>query len=239
MDGASEKEYSPMFSSRKSTSAALLAAGTLLTTIALAGCGNSDSQTPPTTVVSTPPPSTVVTTPSPGTVVSTNPPGPNTKLNVNAGPGTSLGTDPPTADAVNKAIVTNKEMTGARVEAVVTDGVATLTGTVQNQQQKALAEKAATDTTGVTSVKNKLQITPTGGAKSASKPSVTKVIVVHKTVTVPGPAPTGPPPADTTGTGDGTPSGTSPVPPTDGTTDGGTAPASGGTPAPPPPSSGQ
>jgi hypothetical protein len=228
-----------MFSSRKPTPTALLAVGTLLTALALAGCGNSDSQTPPTTVVTTPPSSTVVTTPPPpGTVVTTNPPGPNTKLNVNAGPGTSLGTDQPTADAVNKAIVTNKEMTGARVEALVTGGVATLTGTVQNQQQKALAEKAATDTTGVTSVKNKLQITPTGGAKSASKPPVTKVIVVHKTVTVPGPAPTGSP-ADTTGTGGGTPSGPASTPPTDGTTDGGTAPASGGTPAPSPPSNGQ
>ena len=72
-------------------------------------------------------------------------------------------------------------MTGARVEAVVTGGVATLTGSVQNQTQKALAAKAATDTPGVTSVKNKLQINPTGGAKSAaaSKPPVTKVIVVH------------------------------------------------------------
>lgn len=182
-----------MFTSRK-PSAALLAAGTLLGAFGLAGCSNNPPQTPPTVVNTSPPPAATTTTATPGgtTTTTTANGAPATKINVNAGPGSSQGTDQAAGEAVNKAIVTNKQMTGARVEAVVTAGVATLTGSVQDRQQKALAEKAARDTPGVTSVKNKLQVNPTGGAKSAAKPPTTKVIVVHKTVTA-APQPPSPP----------------------------------------------
>ena len=89
------------------------------------------------------------------TVTTTSPAAPDTKINTNAGPGTSNGTDTATADAVNTAIVHNKQMTGSRVEVVVTDGVARLNGTVQDQQQKALAGTTASNTPGVSSVLNK------------------------------------------------------------------------------------
>lgn len=166
-----------MMSRMKSGRLAVLAGSVTLAGLLAAGC--SKDETPPTTTVTTPaaPDSTTVVTPG-GTSTATTPPGPDTKINTNAGAGTSNGTDTATAAAVNKAVVQNKQMTGSRVEAVVTDGVATLNGQVQNQQQKALAEKAATQTPGVTSVKNKLMIVTTGGAKP--KPTViTKTVVVH------------------------------------------------------------
>lgn len=169
----------------KPAHAALLAAGTALALLGAAGCSNNQPQTPPT-VVSTPPPATTTVTTPPATAPSTPGGAPATKINVNAGPGGSMGTNSGVADAVNKAIVTNKEMTGSRVEVVVdASGVATLTGTVQDQQQKALAARTATNTPGVSSVKNKIEIVPTGGAKSASKPPVTKVIVVHEQASAP------------------------------------------------------
>ena len=104
-------------------------------------------------------------------------------------------------------------MTGSRVEPVATAGVVTLTGQVQNQQQKALAEKTATQVSGVASVKNKLIIVSTGGAKP--KPQVitkTKTIIIHDQAPAspltPDPAETPAPPATpdtssppTTGTG--------------------------------------
>ncbi len=164
---------------RPATAAAVAVAATLL----MAGC-HDDSANPPATVVTTPAPAvapgapTVVTTPAAtGTAVT-----PDTKINTNAGPGSSNGTDTALADKINTAVVHNKQMTGSRVEPVVTGGVATLNGQVQNQQQKALAYTTARNTPGVVSVKNKLIIVTTGGAKP--KPMVvtkikTKTVVVH------------------------------------------------------------
>ena len=164
--------------------AAAMTAAALAATLLAAGC-HDDSATPPAT--------TVVTTPAPASpaVVTTAPPAgtgtgaavtPDTKINTNAGPGTSNGTDTALADKINTAVVHNKQMTGSRVEPVVTAGVATLNGQVQNQQQKALAETTAKNIPGVSSVKNKLIIVTTGGAKP--KPMVitkikTKTVVVH------------------------------------------------------------
>lgn len=183
----------------------VLARGTaLLTALAafsLAGCSNNN---PPdnNTVVTTPPPAApaaTTTTTTPGATATTTTAGtttnPATKVNVNAGPGASTGTDTTTAEAVNKAIVTNKQMTGSRIEAVVTSGVCTLTGITQNASQKGIAEQTARRVAGVTEVKNKIEIRPTGGAgATASKPAApkTKVIVINRTVPAP-PAPPQPP----------------------------------------------
>jgi len=158
---------------------AVIAGSAALAGLLASGC--SKDETPPTTTVTTPaaPDTTTVVTPG-GTSTMGTPTGPDTKINTNAGAGTSNGTDTATAAAINKAVVQNKQMTGSRVEAVVSGGVATLNGQVQNQQQKALAEKAATQTAGVSSVKNKLMIVSTGGAKP--KPQVitkTNTIVIH------------------------------------------------------------
>lgn len=167
----------------RSTRTAAATAAAVLAALVTAGCHDD---TPPanTVVTTTPPPAPTVVAPS-GT--ATTPGGtatgatmPDTKINTNAGAGTSNGTDTATADKINTAIVHNKQMTGSRVEAVVTAGVATLNGQVQNQQQKALAESTARQVPGVSSVKNKLIIVTTGGAKP--KPMVvtkTKTIVVH------------------------------------------------------------
>ena len=155
---------------------AALTAGAVFAALLTAGCAHDDSATPPT-VVTTPPTTTVVA--PPGTVTTTTA-SPDTKINTNAGPGGSTGTDAALADRVNMAIVHNKQMTGSRVEPVAIAGVVRLTGQVQNQQQKALAEKTASQTPGVSSVKNKLIIISTGGAKP--KPIVitkTKTMVIH------------------------------------------------------------
>ncbi len=159
--------------SSKARRSAVLAAGAVIAALLASGCAHDDTSTPPT-VVTTPPSTSTVTTTMPGMA------SPDTKVNVNAGPGGSTGTDSALSDAVNTAIVHNKQMTGSRVEPVATGGVVTLTGQVQNQQQKALAEKSATQTPGVLSVKNKLIIVSTGGAKP--KPVVitkTKTVVIH------------------------------------------------------------
>ena len=191
------------FSSRP-TRIAAAAAGAVLAALVLAGCHDD---TPPTTTVVTPPAPTVVTpSTTPGTTT------PDTKINTNAGPGASTGTDTALSDAVNTAIVHNKQMTGSRVEPVATAGVVTLNGQVQNQQQKALAEKAASQVPGVSGVKNKLIIVTTGGAKP--KPTViTKTVIVHDKAA--------PAPSDG-GTGDTS----APAPPA--------APDASGTPAAPP-----
>lgn len=150
--------------------------------IALVGCGHDQTPPPNTTVVNQPPavpapaPSDT-TTVVPGSAASTATPTADTKVNTNAGPGTSNGTDTALSDAVNTAIVHNKQMTGARVEVVATAGVVTLNGQVQNQQQKALAGTTASKTPGVASVKNKLIIVTTGGAKP-------KPLVITKTKTI-------------------------------------------------------
>lgn len=177
---------------------ALLAAGSALALLASAGCSHDEA--PPPTVNTT----TTVATPaaSPGVVATTTTPGAPTMVtgpggtvvgrstnNTNAGIGGATGTDTSTADAVNKAIHNNAQMTGSRVTAVVHAGVARLTGTSQNQQQKGLAETTARQTAGVSSVINKIEIVPTGGIKSPTpKPmvkTVTKTVVVHDKVLVP------------------------------------------------------
>lgn len=121
-----------------------------------------------------PEPSTTTTVVVPS---STAPPASTTARtgsDTNAGPGGPSGTQSAIADEINKAIVRNTQMTGSRITAVVDDsGVATLTGTAQNEQQKALAEKAATGTTGVQSVKNKVVIAPTGGVGKTPKTPAT------------------------------------------------------------------
>ena len=152
--------------------------GALFVGILMAGC--HDEAPPATPPVVTTIPTTTVAPPA-GTVGTTSVATmPDTKINTNAGPGASTGTDTALADAVNTAIVHNKQMTGSRVEPVATAGVVTLTGQVQNQQQKALAEKTASQVPGVGSVKNKLIIVSTGGAKP--KPEVItkiKIVTVH------------------------------------------------------------
>ena len=207
-----------MMSRIKSGRLAVIAGSAVLAGLLAAGC--SKDETPPTTTVTAPPaPSTTTVVTPGGSSTVTTPPGPDTKINTNAGVGTSNGTDTATAAAINKAVVQNKQMTGSRVEAVVTNGVATLNGQVQNQQQKALAEKAATQTPGVTSVKNKLMIVTTGGAKP--KPQViTKTVVVHDKAPAPPTDNTGPLPTSTNGS-------TTPPPPSPSDTTPPTPPASG------------
>ena len=214
----------------------------LLAAIAVVGCSNNEPATPPTnTVVNTAPApsSTTVVTPGAATTTTTTPGGPDTKINTNAGPGTSNGTDVDTAEAIKKAIVDNNQMTGSRVEPVVTGGVARLNGTVQNQQQKALAATTAAKVPGVSQVMNKLQIVATGGIHGA--PAQPKTIVkvynhttvVHDKQLVPVPVP-----SDNAGSGstDNTSSGTNAGGgPTDanGTGNGGTSNGNNGNAAPP------
>ncbi len=164
---------------------AAVTAGAILSMMALAGCSHDETPAPNVvTVPAAPAPSAAPAVGSPGATT------PDTKINTNAGPGTSNGTDTALADTVNTAIVHNKQMTGSRVEVVATGGVVTLNGQVQNQQQKALAQTTTTQVPGVASVKNKLIIVTTGGAKP--KPMVitkTKTIIVHDN-SVPPAAPT-------------------------------------------------
>jgi len=154
--------------------------------IVLSGCSNNDqAQTPPTA----PPSTTIVTTPAPPgptttVVAGTNPDGTPQTNNTNAGSGGATGND--IGQHVTDAIHTNAQMTGSRVTAVADPGgTIRLTGTAQNQQQKALAESTARQTSGVSSVVNKIEIVPTGGVHHvASKPTViqktTKVYVIQK-----------------------------------------------------------
>src|SRR5579885_1109156 len=95
--------------------AAFLAGATLALT-GIAGCSNKSDENPPanTTVVTSTPASP---TPAPtATVANTNTPPTN---NVNAGQGGPAGTNAAVADAVNKAIHTNVQLTGSRITAVV------------------------------------------------------------------------------------------------------------------------
>lgn len=171
----------------RSVGACLASAGLA---VILAGCSNDNPPpaAPPTTVVTTPAPPA----PPPGTPVA-NSSTPQTN-NTNAGPGGATGND--LGDKVTEAIHINTQMTGSRVTAVADPGgVIRLTGTAQNQQQKALAEREARNTSGVTSVVNKIEIVPTGGSKVASQPKViektTKVYIIQK------PAPAGSSKTDT------------------------------------------
>lgn len=186
----------PKLTSRAGVAACVTACAAL----ALAGCAKNDAPPSNTTVVapgSSAPP-VVATTPgtvTPGTVPPGAPGNAATKVNVNAGPGASTGTDTATAKAVNDAIVTNKQMTGSRIEAVVTGGVCTLTGITQNSSQKGIAEQTARRTAGVTNVKNKIEIRPTGGAgRTAAVKPTTKVIVVHQAAPAPPASPMPPAP---------------------------------------------
>ncbi len=156
-----------------------LTAGAIVTVFLLAGC--HDDTPPAPTIVTPPSASNTAVVPSgtmsaPGAVTTAQVP--DTKINTNAGPGGSSGTDSALADQINTAIVHNKQMTGSRVEVVATAGIVTLNGTVQNQQQKGLAQTTAQNVPGAGSIKNKLLIVTTGGAKP--KPMVvTKTIVIH------------------------------------------------------------
>lgn len=206
------------------TRAAGIAAAAVVAALLTGGCHNDTPPTP--TVVTTPGPSTTTVVPAGGTPapgVAVIPSGPDTKINTNAGPGGSTGTDAALSDKVNTAIVHNKQMTGSRVEVVATAGTVTLNGTVQNQQQKGLAQTAAQNTPGVGSIKNKLMIVTTGGPKP--KPTI---ITVTKTVVIHDQAPASMPP-----TGAAAPPSTPPASPdasgTDGASTPPTAPATGGT----------
>jgi hypothetical protein len=191
--------------------------GVMLAAVLAAGC--HDDTPPPATVVNTPPSTTTTVTPG-GTTTSPAQTVPDTKVNTNAGPGGSTGTDSALADQVNTAIVHNKQMTGSRVEVVATAGIVTLNGQVQNQQQKALAESTAQQVPGVSSIKNKLIIVTTGGVK----PKVvtkTKTIVIHDQALAPSANSTAP---DASQTSPATPDQTAPdqstppSPPANGTT---------------------
>ena len=165
--------------------------------LALLTAGCHDDTPPPATVV-TPAPSSSVTV-APAGAPGASPMVPDTKINTNAGPGGSTGTDSALADQINTAIVHNKQMTGSRVEVVATAGIVTLNGQVQNQQQKALAQTAAQQVPGVSGIKNKLMIVTTGGPKP--KPTVvtkTKTVVIHDQAPA-APADAGTPPPDNSG----------------------------------------
>ncbi len=209
-------------------------AGCAMAALLAAGCSHQDN-TPPAQVNTT----TNVTPPAvaPGAATTTVVPGPTNTVtkttgmpstnNTNAGAGGATGSQTAVADAVNKAIHNNAQMTGSRVTAVVSaSGAARLTGTAQNPQQKGLAESTARQTAGVSSVINKIEIVPTGGMKSAAKPAgaaKTKVIVVHDGAPAPTdqPAPSGPTASGSADTGAG--DGGTPAPTT---TDSTTPPAS-------------
>jgi hypothetical protein len=146
-----------------------------LAALAAAGCQNTDS-TPPTnttTIIHDAPASSARTVAAADGAASAQ------GSNTNAGPGGATGASSTTADAINTTIVRNTQMTGSRVTAVVDSaGTATLNGFVQNAQQKALAEKAAKDTPGVSGLKDKLEIRPTGGAgKTDAASRVTSLTV--------------------------------------------------------------
>ncbi len=177
----------PYLPTRLSVRFAGIAAGAVVAAFLTAGCHDD---TPPAPAVVTPPASSTTTVVPSGSVSApgavTTAPVPDTKINTNAGPGGSTGTDAALADQINTAIVHNKQMTGSRVEVVATAGVVTLNGTVQNQQQKGLAQTTAQNVPGVGSIKNKLMIVTTGGAKP--KPMVvtkTKTVVIHDQASAP------------------------------------------------------
>jgi osmotically-inducible protein OsmY len=156
---------------RNRTSAAGAALAAAAAVILLAGCTShtddtgqaASNEASPVAVINNVVVESPAAAPTPLALATTA--GGLTTNDTNAGPGGPAGTQSAISDAVSSAIIHNTQMTGSRVNVVVDDsGVATLTGSVQNSQQKALAEKAARNTTGVNSVNNKLEINPTGGA---------------------------------------------------------------------------
>lgn len=182
-----------MFLVSKKRALLITAGGTLVAMIA-AGCSHQEDAPPPqvnTTTTVLPPPTapgaaTTTTVPGPTNTVTKTKVTPSTN-NTNAGAGGATGSQTGVADAVNKAIHNNAQMTGSRVTAVVnTSGEARLTGTAQNPQQKGLAESTTRQTPGVSTVINKIEIVPTGGMKTSAKPAApakTKIIVVHDKAT--------------------------------------------------------
>jgi osmotically-inducible protein OsmY len=69
-------------------------------------------------------------------------------------------TDSDMLQAIENALLTNPRVNAFEVNATVRDGVATLTGTVDNMQAKLAAEQEALDTLGVWRVKNYLNVRP-------------------------------------------------------------------------------
>lgn len=63
---------------------------------------------------------------------------------------------------VEKAILANQHVSGREVDVEVNDGLCILTGTVDSEQEKALAEKLARETRGVSEVKNDIRVRPDG-----------------------------------------------------------------------------
>ncbi|MES2464811.1 MAG: BON domain-containing protein [Armatimonadota bacterium] len=187
--------------------AALFTCG-IATAALIAGCGDKTPETS-TTVINQPAADTATTT------TTTTVPGPKASTVVtndtNAGAGGATGTQTALADEISRAITRNTQMTGSRVNVVVDDaGVATLTGFTQNQQQKALAEKAAKNTAGISLVTNKLDIRPTGGT-GKTQPTPPPSGPQTQIIVVPGAAAPAPaaPPASAPGTA-GAPGSTNP-----------------------------
>lgn len=180
---------------RLSTLFAVGGAALAVLSLGAAGCGDRQSADEgagaTTTVVSNAEPGTTTVTTTTAPTPAPMPSVPASTESVNAGPGDANGTQAEVADAVNTRIIRNPQMTGSRINVVVDSvGVATLTGFTQNQQQKALATRAAENTPGVVSVLNKLEIRPTGGTgKAAPKPSPTPAPpTTTNVIVVPGPA---------------------------------------------------
>lgn len=59
---------------------------------------------------------------------------------------------------VEAALAKESQLDGAKLDASVKDGAATLTGTVKNDWLKYVAETTAKKVTGVTSVKNSIKV---------------------------------------------------------------------------------
>jgi len=173
---------------------ALLGAAISLT--ALVGAGCSQDTPPAQTVVNNEAPPVVAAAPATTIVVATPPvvavPTNGVTTNdTNAGPGGPTGTQTAIADEISRAIIRNTQMTGSRVNVVVDDaGIATLTGFVQNPQQKALAEKAAREPIGVNGLHDKLEIRPTGGVgKTPATPAAHPAPAVTNVYVLPGATP--------------------------------------------------
>lgn len=63
---------------------------------------------------------------------------------------------------VEKAILTNQHISGREVDVEVNDGMCILTGTVDSEEEKALAEKLARESNGITEVMNEIRVRPDG-----------------------------------------------------------------------------
>ena len=63
---------------------------------------------------------------------------------------------------VERAILTNQHVSGREIGVEVNDGVCMLTGAVDSEQEKALAEKLARETKGISDVVNDIHVRPDG-----------------------------------------------------------------------------